>query len=433
MKICSSRACPKKGEPQPLTEFGPNKYTRDGKEYYCRVCKRASAARVRAKHRAKHADPTHFEITVDAPADNPPPRLSVEAHPGGVIPSAPTPPPSTGERLEIARLKAQLTELKTYSKELESQILSGDNLRAILGTLGLPNVTAQPEWLKGAKDPRSTTGTPVLFISDVHADEVVNPLEIGGCNEFNREICTRRLRNTFRNSIILTKRYMATPRYDGIVCALGGDMVSGNIHDELTETNEYAIQETLLYLEEILIEGIGGLADEFGKVHVPCVTGNHGRMHKKPRAKQRAIHNFEWAVYQRVAGYFKRDTRITFDIPEGPDAFFDVYSRRICLTHGDQFRGGNGIGGIMVPIQRGMAKKAQRQVAMGQPFDLMMIGHWHQYIHTNGLVINGSVKGYDEYASANNFGFEEPQQALWIEHPKAGATFRMPVLCDKEG
>ena len=55
-----------------------------------------------------------------------------------------------------------------------------------------------------------------------------------------------------------------------------------------------------------------------------------------------------------------------------------------------------------------------------------------QYIHLTRLIVNGSLKGYDEYAYNNNFGFEPPQQALWLTHPKHGITFRMPVQVDRK-
>lgn len=345
----------------------------------------------------------------------------------------PGPPPTLSERLEITRLRHDITRLTSQVRETEALALTSENLRRIIGSLGSPNVVPNPDWLRGAGKQRSTRGTAVLFLSDIHFDEVVHPTQIGGCNEYNRAIAVKSLQNTFRSAVMLLKGFMAAPKYDGIVCPLGGDLLSGNIHEELVETNEAPIQASMLALEEVLIEGIGGLADEFGKVHVPCVTGNHGRMHKKPRAKNRAVENFEWAVYQRMASYFRRDSRITFDIPDGPDTFFNLYDKRYCLTHGDQFRGGDGIGGIMVPIMRGASKKQVRQQAIGDAFDVLMMGHWHQYIHTNRLIINGSVKGYDEYAYQGNFPFEEPQQALFIAHPDAGVTFRMPVLCRYEG
>ncbi len=64
-----------------------------------------------------------------------------------------------------------------------------------------------------------------------------------------------------------------------------------------------------------------------------------------------------------------------------------------------------------------------------QGLDLMM-GHWHQLLMMETLIVNGSTKGYDEYAYMGNFPFEKPQQALFVVHPERGITFRMPVICD---
>jgi hypothetical protein len=62
-----------------------------------------------------------------------------------------------------------------------------------------------------------------------------------------------------------------------------------------------------------------------------------------------------------------------------------------------------------------------------------MCGHWHSLFNGPGLIINGSLKGYDEYAYKMNFQFEEPGQALWITHPEHGISYWMPVvLRDKQ-
>ena len=62
----------------------------------------------------------------------------------------------------------------------------------------------------------------------------------------------------------------------------------------------------------------------------------------------------------------------------------------------------------------------------------MLLGHWHQLIQLERLIVNGSLKGYDEYAYSNNFGFEPPRQALWLTHPEHGLTFSMPVYLDRK-
>ena len=56
---------------------------------------------------------------------------------------------------------------------------------------------------------------------------------------------------------------------------LGGDMVSGDIHDELRETNEVGPVEAAERFPALLVGHLKGLADKFGNVHVKGVAGNH--------------------------------------------------------------------------------------------------------------------------------------------------------------
>lgn len=122
------------------------------------------------------------------------------------------------------------------------------------------------------------------------------------------------------------------------------------------------------------------------------------------------------------------DRRFTFQVDDGADTLIRIYDWGHLLTHGDQASGGGGIGGIWPPIMRLRAKKAQRAMAVGQPFDTLWMGHWHQLIATPGLVINGSLKGTDEYAYIGNFGHEVPQQALAVVTPEHNITWQAPVF-----
>jgi len=161
------------------------------------------------------------------------------------------------------------------------------------------------------------------------------------------------------------------------------------------------------------------------------VTGNHGRNTKKPRAKGRNYSNFDWLLYQFLAKHFEQDRRVQFLIPDGTDAHWTVFGHRYCMTHGDQFRGGDGMIGALGPIIRGDHKKRSRNGQIDMGYDTLLMGHWHQLIQLQRVIVNGSLKGYDEYAAANNFGFEQPQQALWLTHAERGITFSMPVHVDE--
>jgi hypothetical protein len=74
------------------------------------------------------------------------------------------------------------------------------------------------------------------------------------------------------------------------------------------------------------------------------------------------------------------------------------------------------------------ARKRARYDAVGQPFDLMVCGHWHQLVYGPDFIVNGSLKGWDEYAAVSNFSYEVPQQAAWLMVPGHGKTWTAPIF-----
>ncbi len=86
---------------------------------------------------------------------------------------------------------------------------------------------------------------------------------------------------------------------------------------------------------------------------------------------------------------------------------------------------------MLGPIARGVAKVKNEYATHKKPIDYVIMGHWHQYLSLKGIIVNGSLKGYDEYAMSNRFSFEEPRQALWFTHPKYGITFQLPVISEQ--
>jgi DNA-binding protein Fis len=329
-------------------------------------------------------------------------------------------------------LRDQLRKLQTEMKFSEGARLDDEYVkRKIIGLRDSMASHEVPDWLARPIKTYNGTGVPTLFASDWHWGEVVDPKQIGGVNKYSVAIAQERLRTMIEVTLDLLFNHLKLPDYPGIVFALGGDMFSGDIHEELTATNESEIMPLIVDIWGHLVRAIEVLADRFGAVFVPCVTGNHGRNTQKIRAKGRAYTNFDWLLYQFLAKRFEGDDRVRFAIPSGPDLLFSVMGHRYLLTHGDQFRGGDGMIGALGPIIRGDHKKRSRNAQIDMGYDTMMIGHWHQLIQLQRLIVNGSGVGYNEYAFNNNFGFEPAQQALWITHPDHGITFSMKVHLDR--
>ncbi len=331
----------------------------------------------------------------------------------------------------VDALKGQVKRLQTeLAGEQKKALNEAEIRRRIIQLTADVAATPPPRWTSETKGLDSAPGVPTLFLSDLHWGEVVHPSQINGVNQYNLKIAHARLQSVVERAIHLCKIVSPKMDFPGVVMPLGGDMISGNIHDELTATNEINSMPAVVDLYGELVAAIERMADTFGRVFLPCVTGNHGRDTVKIWGKDRHHTSFDWLLYTFLAKRFEKDKRVTFLIPDGPDAYYKIYEHKYLLTHGDQFRGGDGMIGALGPIIRGDHKKRSRNAQIDMTYDTMLIGHWHQLIHLARLVVNGSLKGYDEYAYNNNFGFEAPQQALWLTHPKYGITYRMPVYAD---
>lgn len=322
-----------------------------------------------------------------------------------------------------------LKESKRRVVDLEARVKKAEASMKLLNALR-DSAPHKPKWAAPRRAPKGTHhATPTLLLSDLHLDEVVDPSGVDWYNAYDRQIAELRLTKAFEDTVKVTTQFMNGLTFDGIVCALLGDIVTGDIHAELSKTNETTTYDTIVYWVPKLAAGISMLADTFGKVYVPCVSGNHDRnpMYHRVPMKRKAKESLSWIIYNWLADFFANDDRVTFQISETGDLRWDIYAHRFNATHGDQFRGGDGIIGPLGPITRGNNRKGARNQVLNRPYDTLVFGHFHQYMIGRDLMGNGSLKGYDEYAHESNFLPEPPCQALFINTPENGITFRTPI------
>lgn len=342
-----------------------------------------------------------------------------------------TAPEDRQERNLIEELRQKVKALTETNKHLSEQVNDTEQLKAFIHECKQYRPTP-PKWRASAPS-KSSTGTPVLIASDWHWGETVEAAQLNGVNAFNQTIASARCQRFFSKAVELLTRHMANPQYDQMIVPLLGDMLSGNIHEELAETNWAPVNVCIMDLADHLIAGFDLLLQHFGKIYVPCVVGNHGRLHKKPRFKNKQYDNFEWVLYHILARHYRQDDRIHFDISDSPNLPFQVYNTRFLANHGDEFRGGGGVSGSWSPIIRGNVRKKNQVMAINKPYDLLLIGHWHFLQRLPGVRCNGSLKGWDEYASSNGFDFQLPTQDLFICHPVYGVTAEWQVYLETPG
>jgi hypothetical protein len=339
----------------------------------------------------------------------------------------------------LEKAKLENRELKAQVAKLQREEDSAASIRREIWKL-TENQPDPPRWLTPNKKGSGTPGCPMTNWSDWHYGERVRLQETGGLNEYSSEIAAERIQRLADRTVRLVKGFAFKEAgkavdFPGIVVGLGGDMISGDIHEELTATNDRTPNQCVNELTDLIAASFNQLLREFPKIYVPCVVGNHGRTTRKPRMKGRVFTSWEWNLYCSLQREFRNNPNIQFAIPEETDVYFDCMGTRFLWTHGDSMgvRGGDGYIGAIGPIVRGMMKVIKSYDAIDKPVDCVVIGHWHQEMWFPGLgCVNNSLKGDDEFARlALRANHSRPSQNLWFVHPEWGITTRLAVLVDE--
>lgn len=335
--------------------------------------------------------------------------------------------PDLSDFEDSERDKRVISDLKRERDAARAELAKLQTKCDLLTAIDASASTEVPSWLVRSHKASDHHGIANLLLSDLHFDEVTPPAAVGGANAYNRKIALQRLQRTCDKFLNVARNHITGISYDGACVWLNGDVFSGVIHEELKRTNEAPIMASFDYWLDPMIAALRMIVDDMGSLHVVGRVGNHGRENREKVYKGAVEDNWDWLFYRILHRELSGDKRVTWDLPLSVDGIVQQYGTRYLATHGNQFRGGSGISGILTPLSLGHYRKTRRQLSVGDPYDVMIVGHFHQYMTIPGVIVNGSLKGLDEFAFEHNFGFEEPQQAFWITTPEHGPSFHVPI------
>lgn len=347
-------------------------------------------------------------------------RGYTDAVAGNPVPPPPPPPPPPREihdagfwRKKAAKVERRLGELEHLAEQLS-------------GVRGVPYQIPDYALMPSVGRAQSVVG---CFWSDVHMGEVIAADEIGGINAFDSEVCRKRLRRYVSAACNIGTRWAEDTECVGAYFGLGGDLISGDIHEELRMTNDLTAHEQVQAMVEETCAAIRQLLEAFGRVHVTCTPGNHGRNTPKSTAKLYSRLSYDMMIGAMVAREFEADKRVTFQMGAAKDQVTPIFGRNVLNTHGDKMGtgGGQGFAGPFLPIVRGTKKIQAQYASRGIHLDLILHGHYHISGNPGNVLSNGSVPGYSEYADDLRVVVEPPQQNLFLMHSRWGLRERMPI------
>lgn len=316
---------------------------------------------------------------------------------------------------QVKTLRAQLASAHRELNDLE------DARKALFNLVSEP--VHVPHWSLPESRPSRDSELPMLFASDWQYGETITQDRLGVGNAFNPTVANERVKSMVAKAIELSFVHRGRKKYPGIYYLRGGDMISGEIHDDLRESN--AMQSGTSARALVALESwvIRELVKAFGRVHVISVPGNHGRTTLKPRSKWDVTDNFDVLTHYWLEDVFRAENaKVTFDAPASGDALFTVYGYNFCMTHGDKIgsSGGQGFLGAVATILRGMKKTFDYYATLGTILDYILVGHFHTSVQLEYGFANGGLPGLSEFAKGFRMRPQAPQQWLLYVHPDFG-------------
>lgn len=316
------------------------------------------------------------------------------------------------ERSQVSDLKRRLSEALEQLAACRMQLGTADE------AIGA-RVDVEPIRPRERTHGDLREATFVALASDWHIEERVDPAKVNGVNEYNLEIARRRVERYFVGLIYMLRYHRDHFAITDMIQWLGGDLITGYLRDEDREDNECSPVQAVAHLHVWIEEGIRSVLDavDIETMNVVCNSGNHGRLTKKVQPRTREENSIEWLLYVGLARAFANEPRIKFTLPHGVMTYVQVYDYVLRFTHGDATKYGGGVGGIMIPIRKAIAKWDTVRRA-----HCTIMGHYHSEHFLRDLVVNGSLVGYNEFALEIAAPFEEPRQSCFLVDKHRGVT-----------
>jgi len=323
----------------------------------------------------------------------------------------------------VNELKRQLEEknriLDGYKKEHGQLGMFFDSLIANVQAIKPLAVKYVP------KDQHSDTEViAVMQITDGHMGAVQRPDEIEGFNEFNPEICRARQLDFAHRFNRWTDRNRLSYTINECAVLVTGDLISGDIHDELKITNAFPITVQVVEAAKVLAEQMIELSQNFTKITVHFIAAdNHGRLTKKPQAKDEGLNSMNYLVGTLAKAYLSQLSSVEFNIYPMHEKVIHVGQRNYLIAHGHGMRAWMGIPWYDAERKVGKESTARMQLIMDQKlkmyeigFHKFIFGHFHTPINTIMYSCGGSVQGTDAYDHRSG-RYAPPSQPAWLVHP----------------
>lgn len=143
--------------------------------------------------------------------------------------------------------------------------------------------------------------------SDSHMGAVQIADEIEGLNEYNPQICESRNMDFAYKSLRYSETMRTAYNINELVWLFTGDLISGDIHEELRVTNAFPMPAQVVEAAKLHAKQVASIAGHFEKVRIEfIVDDNHARLTKKPQAAEAGYNSMNYLVGVMMKEYLSK-------------------------------------------------------------------------------------------------------------------------------
>ena len=260
---------------------------------------------------------------------------------------------------ELLHLRHKAGQLESQNEKLHRQLGSQKELvrevkSAVLAADPFPRF-----YFKRSQD-RSRVAACFAF-SDWQIGEQINKDETEGFGQFNYKIAEARIFYIVNSFLDWIETQRSAYRIDECAIAGIGDYISGDIHRELSVTNEFPVPVQTAKAGLLFGECLRRIAPHFKTVTVFEVgADNHGRLNPKPQFKQKAANNMSHLVHVIANAHVERCQNITPVMAQGIKYLANIAGKKFLIEHGDTVKAWMGV--PYYGMEREAGREARRRM-----------------------------------------------------------------------
>ena len=276
----------------------------------------------------------------------------------------------------------------------------------------------------------------IMQTTDSHMGATQNADEIEGLNSYSPEICRSRNIGFAQSAMRYFETLRNAYRINTLHWFFTGDLISGDIHEELKITNAFPSPVQVVEAAKLHATQVALLAPKFERIVIHFISAdNHARLTRKPQAAEEGLNSLNYLVGVMLQTYLSKHANVEFNLYPVHEKVVRVENLNYLVMHGHSIRGWMGV--PWYGIERKAGKESavrlanimaaqekeilQRAKMIG--FHKMIHGHFHVYFNAPLYACAGSVQGTTSY-DHNSARYAEPSQPAWLVHPEHGEFAR---------